>query len=45
MTIPEIKGYHVLLTVTKQIPADDADEIQEKKFLHLNYSTSRPIKS
>ena len=40
-----IKGYHVLLTSDKKIPADDEDETQEKKFLNLSYSTSQLIMS
>ena len=30
MTIAGIKGYHVLLTGAKKIPADDADKTKEK---------------
>ena len=30
-----IKGYHVLLTGAKKIPADDADKTQEKLFYAL----------
>ena len=36
MTREGIKGYHVILTGAKKIPADDEDEIQEKEISELN---------
>ena len=40
-----IKGYHVLITGTKKILADDEYGAQEKKLLKLSYSTSQLIMS
>ena len=40
-----IKGYHFLLTGDNKIPADDAEETQENKFLRLSYSNLEPTLS